>query len=117
MNRLERKAALAVAAATAGVIVSGVSLLRKHTRYLTEKAAATFGNEENGEMDELTREALAAGGEGPGQETQPGSGEASGQEQVQVQAQDTAAEGFEKSRESADLPAAAGKEEKEEEAE
>ncbi len=113
MNRLERKAALAVAAATAGVIVSGVSLLRKHTRYLTEKAAATFGNEENGEMDELTREALAAGGEGPGQETQPGSGEASGQEQ----AQDTAAEGFEKSRESADLPAAAGKEEKEEEAE
>ena len=115
MNRLERKAALAVAAATAGVIVSGVSLLRKHTRYLTEKAAATFGNEENGEMDELTRAALAAGGEGPGQETQPGSGEASGQEQAQ--AQDTAAEGFEKSRESADLPAAAGKEEKEEEAE
>ena len=42
MTKLERKAALAVAAATAGVIVSGVSLIRKHARYLTQKAAATF---------------------------------------------------------------------------
>ena len=40
MTRLERKAALMVAAATAGVIVSGVSLLKKHAKYLTEKAAA-----------------------------------------------------------------------------
>ena len=58
MTKLERKAALAVAAATAGVIVSGVSLLRKHTRYLTQKAASTFGPDEMNdkeEMDELTK--------------------------------------------------------------
>ena len=43
MNKLERKAAMVVAAATAGVIVSGVKLMKKHTKYLAEKAAATFG--------------------------------------------------------------------------
>ena len=43
MNKLERKAAMIVAAATAGVIVSGVRLMKKHTKYLAEKAAATFG--------------------------------------------------------------------------
>ena len=59
MTKLERKAALAVAAATAGVIVSGVSLIRKHARYLTQKAAATFDPQD--EDEELTREALAAG--------------------------------------------------------
>ena len=32
-----------VAAAAAGVIVSGVKLMKKHTKYLAEKAAATFG--------------------------------------------------------------------------
>ena len=43
MNKLERKAAMVVAAATAGVIVSGVRLMKKHTKYLAEKAAATCG--------------------------------------------------------------------------
>ena len=43
MNKLERKAAMIVAAAAAGVIVSGVRLMKKHTKYLAEKAAATFG--------------------------------------------------------------------------
>ena len=43
MNKLERKAAMIVAAAGAGVIVSGVRLMKKHTKYLAEKAAATFG--------------------------------------------------------------------------
>ena len=43
MNKLERKAAMIVAAATAGVIVSGVRLMKRHTKYLAEKAAATFG--------------------------------------------------------------------------
>ncbi|HCI74195.1 MAG TPA: hypothetical protein DHV42_06625 [Lachnospiraceae bacterium] len=43
MTQLEKKAALAVAAATAGVIASGVALMKKHARYLTQKAAATFG--------------------------------------------------------------------------
>ena len=46
MNRLERKAALAVAAAAAGIVVSGVSLLKKHTKYMTQKAAATFDPQE-----------------------------------------------------------------------
>ena len=66
MTKQERQAALAVAAATAGVIVSGVSLIRKHTRYLTQKAASTFGPDDaddREEMDELTKEALAAGEE------------------------------------------------------
>ena len=67
MNRLERKAALAVAAATAGVIVSGVSLIKKHTKYLTQKAAATFDPQE--EDEELTKEALAAGTDGETSET------------------------------------------------
>ena len=43
MHKKERKAAMIVAAATAGVIVSGVKLMKKHTKYLAEKAAATFG--------------------------------------------------------------------------
>ena len=43
MNKMERKAAMIVAAATAGVIVSGVKLMKKHTKYLAENAAATFG--------------------------------------------------------------------------
>ena len=43
MNKLERRAAMIVAAAAAGVVVSGVKLMKKHTRYLAEKAAATFG--------------------------------------------------------------------------
>ena len=46
MNRLERKAALAVAAAAAGVVAAGVTLLKKHTKYMTEKAAATFDPED-----------------------------------------------------------------------
>ena len=53
MNRLERKAALAVAAAAAGVIVSGITLIKKHSKYLTQKAAATFDpNEEEDWFDE-----------------------------------------------------------------
>ncbi len=52
MTSLERKAALLVAAATAGVIVSGVKLLQRHTRYIAQKAAATFGTEEEKSEDE-----------------------------------------------------------------
>lgn len=50
MTKLERKAAMIVAAATAGVIVSGVKLIKRHTRYLTEKAAATFGTDDQEEV-------------------------------------------------------------------
>ena len=46
MTRLERRAALLVAAAAAGVVVSGVRLAKKHARYLMEKAAATFHEDE-----------------------------------------------------------------------
>lgn len=52
VTSLERKAALLVAAATAGVIVSGVKLLQRHTRYIAQKAAATFGTEEEKSEDE-----------------------------------------------------------------
>lgn len=55
MNKLERKAAMIVAAATAGVIVSGVKLMKKHTKYLAEKAAATFGPDDE-EWTEPTAE-------------------------------------------------------------
>lgn len=53
MTAIERKAALAVAAATAGVIVSGVRLARKHARYLAEKAAAAFRDDGDEEKDEI----------------------------------------------------------------
>ncbi len=46
MTKFEKKAALAVAAATVGVIVSGVALLRKHSKYMAKKAAATFGEDD-----------------------------------------------------------------------
>ncbi len=59
MTRLERKAALAVAAATAGVIVSGVALIRKHTKYLAQKAAATFGPDDE-EEETVTAETADA---------------------------------------------------------
>ena len=36
----------AVAAAAAGVVAAGVTLLKKHTKYMTEKAAATFDPED-----------------------------------------------------------------------
>ncbi len=47
MTKFEKKAALAVAAATVGVIVSGVALLRKHSKYMAKKAAATFGSDDD----------------------------------------------------------------------
>ncbi len=57
MTKLEKKAALAVAAATAGVIVSGIALLRRHSKYLAKKAAATFGpDDENGVGSGVYRE-------------------------------------------------------------
>ena len=58
MNRLERKAALAVATAAAGVVVSGVALLKKHTRYMTEKAAATFDPDEEEDWFKEAEEAV-----------------------------------------------------------
>ena len=50
MTKLERKAAMLVAAAAAGVAVSGVRLAKKHAKYLAEKAAATF---KDGDGDEI----------------------------------------------------------------
>ena len=58
MNRLERKAALAVATAAAGVVVSGVALLKKHTRYMTEKATATFDPDEEEDWFKEAEEAV-----------------------------------------------------------
>lgn len=79
MNRLERKAALAVAAAAAGVVVSGVSLLKKHTKYMTKKAASTFDPEEDEDwFDEAESFSEAEG-----------SGESAGESQNGETAQDT----------------------------
>lgn len=46
MTRLERRAALAVAAATAGVIWSGIRLAQKRAKYLATLAAATFHDDD-----------------------------------------------------------------------
>ena len=46
MTRLERRAALLVAAAAAGVAAYGVRLAKTRARYLVEKAAAAFRDDE-----------------------------------------------------------------------
>ena len=73
MNRLERKAALAVATAAVGVVVSGVSLLKKHSKYMTQKAAATFDPQEE---EDWFDEAEAAGGEEAGEAQEEKAGKA-----------------------------------------
>ena len=55
LTRLERKAALAVAGMTVAVVVSGVKLLKKHTRYMTQKAAAFFRDEEKSEQEDTEK--------------------------------------------------------------
>ena len=89
MNRLERKAALAVAAAAAGVAVSGAALLKKHARYLTKKAAATFDpNEDEDWFDEAQNAAPegaatpegAAAPEEPAVKQEPAAGAQEGEE-------------------------------------
>lgn len=47
LTKLERKAAAAVLVMTATVVVSGVRLLRKHSRYMAQKAAAFFKDEKD----------------------------------------------------------------------
>lgn len=97
MTRLERKAALAVATATAGVIVSGIALIKKHTRYLTQKAAATFGpedDEEEGkdlfpESESVQAEASAEAMKTPVAEA---SAEEAGKEEAQAPAEKAGAE-------------------------
>ena len=49
LTKLERKAAAAVLVMTATVVVSGVRLLRKHSRYMAQKAAAFFKDEKDEE--------------------------------------------------------------------
>ena len=51
MTRLERRAALLVAAAAAGVAAYGVRLAKKRARYLVEKAAAAFRGDEVSEPE------------------------------------------------------------------
>ena len=59
LTRAERKAALAVLAMTGAVVVSGIKLLKKHTKYMTQKAAAFFKDGE----DEGQESAVAPEGE------------------------------------------------------
>ncbi len=46
MTKLERKAALAVLGASAAVTVAGIKLMKRHAKYMTQKAAAFFDREE-----------------------------------------------------------------------
>ena len=46
LTTLERRAAAAVLTMAAAVTVSGIRLLKKHTKYVIEKAAAHFSEEE-----------------------------------------------------------------------
>ena len=45
LTKAERKAALAVIGAAAAVTVSGIKLLKRHSRYVIQKAAAHFDGE------------------------------------------------------------------------
>jgi len=45
LTKIEKKAAMAVLAMTGAVVVSGVKLLRKHTRYMAQKATAFFADD------------------------------------------------------------------------
>ncbi len=81
-----------VAAATAGVIASGITLMKKHTRYLAEKAAATFGPDDGDEAQESTEP--QAGSDGDAQEnTEPqAASEGDAQESTEPQAGETSEE-------------------------
>ncbi len=46
MNKTERKAALAVLGAAVTVTAATVRLLKRHTRYMAQKAAAHFKDDE-----------------------------------------------------------------------
>lgn len=59
MTRLERRAALLVAAAAAGVAAYGVGLAKKRARYLIEKAAAAFQDDEASEPETTAPETTA----------------------------------------------------------
>ena len=65
MTRLERRAALLVAAAAAGVAAYGVRLAKKRARYLVEKAATAFRDDEVPESETDSGQAPAE----PGPET------------------------------------------------
>jgi len=49
LTKAERMAAMAVLGMTAAVVTSGVRLIRRHTRYVTQKAAAFFEAQEAAE--------------------------------------------------------------------
>ena len=58
LTKAERTAAAAVLGAAAGVTVTGVRLLGRYTRYMTQKAAAFFDKEEQS-LDGAQGEKLA----------------------------------------------------------
>ncbi len=46
LTKTERAAAMAVVGMTAAVVAGGVKLLKRHTAYIIQKAAAHFNDEE-----------------------------------------------------------------------
>ena len=100
MTKLERKAAMIVAAATAGVIVSGVKLIKKHTRYLAEKAAATFGTDDGEDLDNsVAEEALEESAEETLEESAAEAPEETAREDVQTAEEEAPEESAEVSEE------------------
>lgn len=56
LTKIEKKAALAVAGMTVTVAGAGIKLLHRHTRYMIEKAAAFFKEDDAAADEELSEE-------------------------------------------------------------
>ena len=80
LTNLEKKAAMAVLAMTGAVVVSGVKLLKKHTKYMAQKAAAFFADDKEDGTSE------------PAQDAQEPAAEEAVQENAQEPAVEDAAE-------------------------
>lgn len=89
LTNLEKKAAMAVLAMTGAVVVSGVKLLKKHTKYMAQKAAAFFADDKEDGTSEPAQDAQEPLAEEAAQE--PAVEEAA-QENVQEPAVEDAAE-------------------------
>ena len=53
LTKVEKQAALAVIAMAAGTAGAGIALLKKHTKYILQKAASTFKPEEEADGDNV----------------------------------------------------------------
>ena len=89
LTNLEKKAAMAVLAMTGAVVVSGVKLLKKHTKYMAQKAAAFFADDKEDGTSEPAQDAQEPAAEEAAQENAQ---EPAAEEAVQENAQEPAVE-------------------------